>query len=177
LVYQPNPDGVANALILTTDALDPTSMTLVLLGDLVLLGTFPEPWPTHPAVGTWHNAAPDTIRRNFGVRLTGSQILLMREKPKDIEDLVCGIGVYLLTRDIIRQFVHAPVDASTCERQITSALDYLSGTGVTLVEFPFVGEYVNVNSANDLAAAELAFSKLQNTSDVWTPVERPLLDT
>jgi glucose-1-phosphate thymidylyltransferase len=153
IVPQPAPDGVANAILLTAPHV--RDRALVVLGDLVLDGRFHTPFPTAPAVGIWPEAPAATTRKNFGVRLDDAgRVLAFEEKPKATEGLICGIGVYLLTRKQIESFAGAPVNPATGEREITAAMDYLRTSGGTMATFRFEGHYFNVNSAEDRKRAE-----------------------
>jgi glucose-1-phosphate thymidylyltransferase len=97
LCPQSRPDGVANAFALALPHLD--APALFLLGDVILRGSFPTVFPDPPAVATWEAASADTIRANFGVRLRGDQVVALVEKPPAVDDLICGLGAYLLGPD------------------------------------------------------------------------------
>lgn len=154
VVRQMVPDGVANAIQLTAPHV--RDHALVVLGDLVLDGRFHTPFPPAPAVGIWPEAPAAAIRQNFGVRLDATgRVLGFVEKPAEIDGLVCGIGVYLLTRKQIESFAEAPVNPATGEREITTAMDHLRSRGETTGSFRFEGRYFNVNSAEDREQAEL----------------------
>jgi dTDP-glucose pyrophosphorylase len=153
IVRQPAPDGVANAILLTAPHV--RDRALVVLGDLVLDGRFHTPLPLPPAVGIWPEAPAATTRKNFGVRLDDAgRVLAFAEKPAATAGLVCGIGVYLLTRKQIESFAGAPLNPVTGEREITVAMDHLRSCGESMATFRFEGHYFNVNSAEDRKLAE-----------------------
>jgi dTDP-glucose pyrophosphorylase len=155
LVAQPEPDGVASAVLLALPHLE--GPALVVLGDLFIAGAFDAPWPPAPAVAVWPEAPPHAVRRNFGVAVDAAgRVSALVEKPADPAGLVCGLGVYLLGRDDIASFASAPVDTTSGERQITAALDHVRLARGPLGVLRFRGAYVNVNSAEDQAEAEAA---------------------
>lgn len=152
LCPQSRPDGVANAFALALPHLD--APALFLLGDLILKGTFPAEFPDAPAIATWGAAPAATTRANFGVRLSGGQIVELVEKPVEVDGLVCGLGAYLMGPAELARFADAPVNPRTGEREITDALRHLRLTGSVLRSLPFAGEYLNVNEPADVARAE-----------------------
>jgi len=153
VVVQPEPDGVANAVLLALPHL--AGPALVVLADIVLdgeLGRAPPP----PALVAWPAAPPAVTRKNFGIRVApdGAPVELV-EKPAAVDGLVCGIGVYWLTREVVDRFADAPLNPRTGEREITAALAF------TMRETPYRiwehrGRYFNVNTPADLAEAEAA---------------------
>lgn len=153
VIVQAEPDGVANAVLLALPHLE--GPALVVLADIVLDGELGPP-PPPPALVTWPAAPPEVTRKNFGVRVgtDGAPVELV-EKPAAADGLVCGIGLYWLTPDVIARFAAAPRNPRTGEREITAALAFtLRETRYGLWEHR--GRYFNVNSAEDLAEAEAA---------------------
>ncbi len=151
VVGQEQPDGVASAIALALPHL--VGDALVALGDVVLEGDFVEPWPAAPALAVWRAAPPKVTRDNYGIRVHEGAPVELIEKPDEPADLLCGIGVYLLTRAVIEGF-QASVPDARGERAITDALarSVAGGTRYGLLEL--AGRYVNVNTAEDLAEAE-----------------------
>jgi dTDP-glucose pyrophosphorylase len=151
IVYQPWPDGVANALLLSQPFLD--EEVIVTLGDVFLDG--PLTLAPAPALFLWREAPPADTRNNFGVALTADGLVSgVIEKPDDDRRLACGMGVYLLTRSAIAAFRDAPIDVRTGERGITDGIQAAIEAGVRFRAIPFSGYYSNVNSPRDIAAIE-----------------------
>jgi dTDP-glucose pyrophosphorylase len=153
VVTQPEPDGVANAVLLALPHL--AGPALVVLADIVLDAELGPP-PPPPALVTWPAAPAEATRKNFGIRCgrDGAPLELV-EKPSTAEGLLCGIGMYWLTPAVIERFGAAPLHPRTGEREITAALAF------TMRETPYrlwelKGRYFNVNTAADLAEAEAA---------------------
>jgi dTDP-glucose pyrophosphorylase len=152
IVEQAAPDGVANAVLLALPHL--AGKALVFLGDVVLQGTFSAPLPATSAVCVWREAPPDATRENFGVVVDNGAVVEMVEKPADPRGLLCGIGVYALTRDAIALFASSPVNPVKGEREITEALRHLVRHRVPLGAFEFSGRYININRLADRALAD-----------------------
>jgi glucose-1-phosphate thymidylyltransferase len=158
IVEQEKPDGVANAILLAAPHL--VSDALVFLGDIVLQGAFSSPMPQTSAVCLWREAPADAVRENFGVVLEGGAVVEMVEKPADTTGLLCGIGVYALTREAIALFATSPVNAVKGEREITEALRHLVRNHVPLGAFEFSGLYININRLSDKTLADEQLLKI-----------------
>lgn len=152
VVEQARPDGVANAILLAAPHL--VANALVFLGDIVLQGEFSAPLPAQSAVCVWRDAPPETVSENFGVVLENGAVLELVEKPADPGRLLCGIGVYALTREAIAMFATSPINPAKGEREITEALRYLVRHGVPLGAFEFSGRYININRIKDRERAD-----------------------
>jgi UDP-N-acetylglucosamine diphosphorylase / glucose-1-phosphate thymidylyltransferase / UDP-N-acetylgalactosamine diphosphorylase / glucosamine-1-phosphate N-acetyltransferase / galactosamine-1-phosphate N-acetyltransferase len=160
IVEQAKPDGVANAILLAAPHL--LDQALVLLGDVVLEGTFSHPLPSESAVCLWDEAPPETTRENFGVTLEDGTVAELIEKPAEPRGLQCGIGVYALQRACIEKFIDAPINPVKGEREITESLRYVMHHGFPLGAFHFSGAYVNINRLVDRSRAEEVLSALTN---------------
>jgi hypothetical protein len=131
---------------------------LVVLGDIVLDGELTEPPPVAPALVIWRDAPPAVTTRNFGIRLdAGGSPAALTEKPTDAAGLVCGLGLYWLTPEVIDRLGAAPVNPRTQEREITSALAFAM-RDTRFGVWDFTGRYFNLNTAADLADAEAAIA-------------------
>lgn len=152
IVEQPAPDGVANAILLTLPHL--VAPALVFLGDIVMEGEFQNPLPAESAVCIWKEAPDETTIENFGVVARDGAVVSMIEKPAAPKNLLCGIGVYALTREFIAEFANSPINPVKGEREITEALKYVLGLGYPLRIFEFTGAYININRLADRSKAE-----------------------
>ncbi|MBA3463676.1 MAG: NTP transferase domain-containing protein [Deltaproteobacteria bacterium] len=152
VVTQSRPDGVANAVRLALPHL--SGPALVVLGDIVLDGELSAPPPSPPAVVIWPEAPPAATVRNFGVRIDrDGAAAAVFEKPTDTTGLLCGLGLYWLTPEVIDRFGAAPVNPSTGEREITAALGFAMQT-TRFGVWHFAGRYFNLNTAADFDEAE-----------------------
>jgi dTDP-glucose pyrophosphorylase len=152
IVRQPQPDGVANALLLAQPLLD--DLAIVTLGDLFLDGTLPA-MPHEPGVVFWREAPPEETAKNFGITSRSDGLVSeVVEKPTDACGLSCGMGVYVLTRSGISCFHKAPIDPATGERGITYGIQAAIAAGLRFRAIPFSGYYNNVNSSADVIAVE-----------------------
>ncbi len=152
-IPQAYPDGVANAILLALPWL--ISDALVVLGDSVFAGAF-SGWPPRDQSGVcvWPTAPDQALRENYGVRESYGKVLDLVEKPKFLDNLQCGIGVYALTASAIHAFHNVPLNTATREREITEALRVINKNGHPLSVFEFRGDYVNVNRPEDRDHAE-----------------------
>ncbi len=158
IIEQAKPDGVANAILLTAPHI--LEQALVLLGDVVLEGTFSQPLPSGSAVCVWDEAPDEATRENFGVALENGVVADLVEKPVEPRGLKCGIGVYALQRGCIEKFIDAPINPAKGEREITEALRYVMHHGFPLGAFHFSGAYVNINRLADRSHAEAVLKAL-----------------
>jgi dTDP-glucose pyrophosphorylase len=151
VVGQPQPDGVASALLAAAPLLDDVS--LVVLGDMFFAGRF-APFPRRPSLVYWCGASPADTRKNFAIATDPDGVVhAVTEKPIDTEGMRCGVGVYVLTPEVVACFAAAPVDARG-ERGITSGIAAALACGLRFQQASFHGFYGNVNCGADLAAIE-----------------------
>jgi dTDP-glucose pyrophosphorylase len=152
IVRQSMPDGVANALLLAQPLLD--ERAIVTLGDLFIDGAFGS-FPREAGLAFWRDAPSAETAKNFGIITDRDGFAsTVIEKPDDPCGVKCGMGVYVLTRQVISAFATATVDASTGERGITEGLRAAIAAGIRFKPIPFSGYYNNVNCGADIAAVE-----------------------
>jgi dTDP-glucose pyrophosphorylase len=152
VVHQPQPDGVANALLLAQPLLD--DVAIVTLGDLFLDGTFAS-IPREAGLAFWCDAPAEETANNFGIAARADGFVSgVIEKPANPHGLRCGMGVYVLTPSVIACFRSAPVDSRTGERGITHGIQAAIEAGVRFRAIPFSGYYKNVNTSADVTAVE-----------------------
>jgi dTDP-glucose pyrophosphorylase len=151
-VHQPQPDGVANALLLAQPLLD--DVAIVTLGDLFLDGTFAS-IPCEAGLTFWRDAPADETASNFGIVTRPDGFVAgVIEKPANPRGLSCGMGVYVLTPSVISCFHKARVDSRTGERGITDGIQAAIEAGIRFRTIPFSGYYKNVNTSADVMAVE-----------------------
>ena len=152
IVRQPEPDGVANALLLARPLLD--ELAIVTLGDLFLDGQF-APIAPEPGLVFCRAAPPEETARNFGIAAHPDGFVSgVVEKPADFRGWHCGMGVYVLSPAVVDCFRDAPIDARTGERGITDGIHAAIASGIRFRTVPFSGYYKNVNSRADVMAVE-----------------------
>lgn len=152
VVHQPQPDGVANALLLAQPLLD--DVAIVTLGDLFLDGTFAS-IPREAGLAFWCDAPADETANNFGIAARADGFVSsVIEKPANPRGLSCGMGVYVLTPSVISCFHKARVDSRTGERGITDGIQAAIEAGVRFRAIAFSGYYKNVNTSADVMAVE-----------------------
>jgi dTDP-glucose pyrophosphorylase len=151
VVIQPEPDGVANALILAQPFLD--DVVIVALGDLFIDGIFAS-IPQGPALTFWDEAPELETRKNFGIKVQEGLVTNVIESPRDGCDLLCGMGVYVLTQPVISCFRRTLVDPGSGERGITTGLQVAIELGIHFSLVRFRGYYNNINTPSDFMATE-----------------------
>lgn len=151
IIRQPRPDGVANALLLAESMLDDTF--IVVLGDLFLDGIVAD-LPRTPALIVWNHALETETRKNFGIAVENGVARYVLEKPAATGRLFCGIGAYVLNRDVLACFRRAAIDAVSGERGITAGLQTAIESGIRFECLGFSGYYNNVNTPDDARAVE-----------------------
>ncbi len=159
IVRQDRPDGVANAMVLA--ARHVPHRAIFILADLVLSGAFAA-WPEEgSALPYWSEAGAADTSRNYGMLLRDGVVTSVIEKPADTAGLVCGMGVYLFTREVLEGFRTAPINPKSGEREITTAIAAAIEGGTRFAAPAFEGTYVNINTTEDLerASALLAGSR------------------
>jgi glucose-1-phosphate thymidylyltransferase len=151
VVIQPEPDGVANALLLAQPFLD--DVVIVALGDLFIDGIFAS-IPQGPALTFWDEALELETRKNFGITIQDGSVTNVIESPRDPRGLLCGMGVYMLTQPVISCLRRTPVDPGSGERGITAGLQVAIELGIHFSSVRFRGYYNNINTPSDVLAAK-----------------------
>jgi len=94
---------------------------------------------------------PKYIRKNYTVTLRDGAIVGLLEKPRSVEGTVMGTGTYLLhPRAIERLAAEFAADIEKGPRDWTGWIDAQARGGDTVLPFHLRGDYVNVNSRDDL---------------------------
>ncbi len=157
LHLQPEPDGTVNALLRLAGFLP--ERFIVVLGDCLLGGHIGASADgPFPGIVVWQEANPDSVKANFSVILRAGRVLAVEEKPRDVDNRLCGAGVYFLNRSFLETVADLPSD-SLGRRELTNALDYFLASGGRLQASVLSGSYINVNTPEDLRRARLLFGK------------------
>ncbi len=156
LHLQPEPDGTVNALLRLAGHLP--GRFVVVLGDCLARGRFEDRATPFPGIGVWRDADPDSARANYTVDLLGEKVTAVQEKPTEVNEDLCGMGVYFLDGDFIEGTVDLPPNRQG-RRELTDALGHFLDRGGTLHSFFFSGSYVNINTPEDLRRARLLFDR------------------
>jgi NDP-sugar pyrophosphorylase family protein len=94
------------------------------------------------------------IRKNYAVALRDGHIVDLMEKPRVVTGPLMGTGTYLLSPEVFRRLeVAYGDDHSKGPRDWTTWLGEQARGGATILPFMLTGQYVNVNSRDDLNQA------------------------
>ena len=104
---------------------------------------------------------PKHIRKNYVARFEDGRIVALEEKPRTVTSSLMGTGTYLLHPELIARLgrVYAGGDDGG-PRDWTSWLGTLCASGELLRPFLLRGQYVNVNSRDDLNYANYLVREL-----------------
>ena len=91
------------------------------------------------------------IRKNYVVTLRDGCIVDLVEKPKIVRSGLMGTGTYLLHPDVFKHLADAYAKGpEQCPHDWTSWIAELARSGEKILPFHLEGEYVNINSRDDL---------------------------
>lgn len=90
------------------------------------------------------------IRKNYTVSIAKETITGLTEKPETASQGYLGCGTFLFKTDIFDAIRMVPPSARTGKKELLEAVDLLVRTGKTVLPFYTGGDYVNVNTADDL---------------------------
>jgi len=153
IVYQKEPKGIANALLCTRDIVP--SKFIVALGDCFMRGWFPISPPF--SIGILTEASKETTKQNYLVEVDSSKSYVSRveEKPEHIGLLdYCGMGIYSFKRWIFNYIEQTPPSSLRNEIEITDVLQTMIDSGELIRPVWFVGDYINVNTPEDITKVE-----------------------
>ena len=95
----------------------------------------------------------EVIRRNYSVALDDGRITALVEKPVDAPSPFVGCGTYAFTPDIFADARATGRSARTGRLELTDIIDHLARRGGCIRAFELTGHYLNVNTLEDLNAA------------------------
>ncbi|GAB6097578.1 hypothetical protein JCM14469_38320 [Desulfatiferula olefinivorans] len=99
------------------------------------------------------NATPREIRKNYMVEMTGDRVSRLIEKPVGAIPGVMGCGTFVFTAEIFRAIRMTAPSPRSGIVELVDAVDFLIRSGKTVLPFFLDGDYVNVNTADDLNRA------------------------
>jgi NDP-sugar pyrophosphorylase family protein len=95
----------------------------------------------------------DLIRKNYSVELDGDRIRRLIEKPDVAPTPYVGCGTYLFGPEIFRDARETPRSPRTGRLELTDVIDHAATRGGDVRAFVLSGHYLNVNTVEDLNAA------------------------
>jgi dTDP-glucose pyrophosphorylase len=110
--------------------------------------------------GLYRTDDPDVIAKNYAVTLSEGCITRLVEKPETAGASHAGCGTYLFSPDIFRHAHATPLSAATGKLELTDIIDHAARQGALVLPFFVTGQYANVNTVEDLNAANYACRSL-----------------
>jgi len=152
MIQEEKPQGIAGAVMAAMPVMRRDEPFIVVLGDCLYRGYFSEPI-LFPGVAAWPFwRSKKELKTNFAVETDHNSITKMIESPSRSEcsigtEWLCGMGVYFLTTKIYDEIW----------KNTDKCFTELVGTYAGLNLIRFYGDYLNVNTPEDLAEAEKHF--------------------
>jgi UDP-N-acetylglucosamine diphosphorylase / glucose-1-phosphate thymidylyltransferase / UDP-N-acetylgalactosamine diphosphorylase / glucosamine-1-phosphate N-acetyltransferase / galactosamine-1-phosphate N-acetyltransferase len=156
-IENPDVDGGLGTLFTVVEP-HVTEPFILMLGDELYLGTnhaalaeVAGPYTGVCAIHPTDDA--EVIAKNYSVTLEGGRITSLVEKPEKPPTPYVGCGTYLFDPVIFRHARETPRSARTGRLELTDVIDRAARAGETVLPFELVGNYLNVNTVEDLNAA------------------------
>ena len=131
---------------------------LMLLGDELYVDTNHaelarlEGTPT-AVCGLYPTEDMELIRKNYSVVLEDGRIRALVEKPDVAPTPYVGCGTYVFSPEIYRDLHETPLSPRTGRLELTDVIDHAAKRGAVVLPFVLSGHYLNVNTVEDLNAA------------------------
>jgi len=129
----------------------------MILADECYVGTNHAELVRHPyasalaTCGVMMSEYPKQIRKNYTVALRDGCIVDLVEKPATVTSRLMGVGTYVLHPDVFRRLEAAFTGGGMSgPKDWTSWLGSLARDGERILPFELAGQYVNINSGDDL---------------------------
>jgi dTDP-glucose pyrophosphorylase len=100
------------------------------------------------------------IRKNYSVELRDGRITALVEKPEQPPNRYLGCGTYCFTPAIYADAHATPRSARTGRLELTDIIDHAARRGAVVLPFVIGGQYLNVNSVEDLNLANFVVRSL-----------------
>ncbi len=150
-VEQKELNGIAEAITLTEDHI--TDRFLVVLGDCVIDGKFEVPSDLEQGIGVVRTKDEQKIKQNYSVELEDGSISKVVEKPTNLVNDLCGMGVYLFQKKLFDYIPMTPPSEVSNNVEITDVIQTMVDHDEDIKPLFFEGTYINVNTPEDLKMA------------------------
>lgn len=152
VVFQDEPQGLADAILRAEPYIK--DECVIALGDCFQLGQFALDPCRDLAVGVWETNNDYEILKNYIVGVEDKTITAFTEKPKEITSRLCGMGTYFMDKRVFFYIRKALPSLKPGGGDFTEVLQMMVDCGEVIYPNFFEGTYINVNSPQDLAAAD-----------------------
>ena len=144
--------GIADAISHVKDCV--SDNFIVVLGDCICDGEFRFPEKIVQGVGVRKTENIEEIKRNYSIELKNNIVYQVVEKPKEIPNDLCGMGVYFFDRRVFRYIDKTKPSKLRNEVEITDVIQNMIEAGEKIIPVFFEGDYVNVTFPYDVIKTE-----------------------
>jgi glucose-1-phosphate thymidylyltransferase len=148
--------GIADALLHVQDYV--SEHFIVALGDCLYSGEFKTSENIEQCIGVYKTKNVEDIKLNYSVELNKNNFVSkVIEKPKNIINNYCGMGVYVFKRDVFDYIKGSKPSILRNEIEITDVIQKMIEAGEKITPAFLDGRYINVTDPGDLKKAESLF--------------------
>jgi len=158
-IEQKEQRGIADAVLCVKNYVDKNF--LIVLGDCIFNGKFNFTDDFDQKLGVCKTSDKDFIRNNYSVEINKGCICNVIEKPKDIVNDFCGMGVYFLNSKVFNYISKTKPSSLRNEVEITDTIQNMIDAGEKIKPIFFEGDYLNITYPSDLKNAEKIISSLE----------------
>jgi dTDP-glucose pyrophosphorylase len=148
--------GLGTALLAVEPHVD--EPFVMLLGDELYLesnhaelATLVEPYTA--VCGLHATEDVDLVRKNYAVTIDAGRITGLVEKPESAPNGFVGCGTYVFTPDIFTDAHETPPSPRSGRLELTDIIHHAAKRGALVLPFVLRGQYLNVNTVEDLNLA------------------------
>lgn len=155
-VEQKKLKGIADALLHVQNYV--SEHFIVALGDCLYSGEFKTSENIEQCIGVYKTKNFEDIKLNYSVELNKNNFVSkVIEKPKNIINNFCGMGVYFFKRDVFDYIKGSKPSILRNEIEITDVIQKMIEAGEKITPAFLDGRYINVTNPGDLKKAERLF--------------------
>lgn len=146
--------GIAEAIELVEGKVNGNH--IVVLGDCICKGEFVFPKKFKQGVGVFKTDEEKDIRRSYSIEIEhkNGSISKVVEKPKQLSNNLCGMGVYFFNNKIFNYIKDTTRSKLRNEVEITDAIGNMIAEGEDVFPIFFRGKYLNITIPDDIKIAE-----------------------
>ncbi len=104
---------------------------------------------------------PEVVRKNYAVEVVDGRITALIEKPPSPHGGLVGCGTFLLDPEIFTTARGTPPSSRTGKLELIDVIDRAAREGGLVRAYELTGHYLNVNSVDDLNAANFLARSLE----------------
>jgi len=147
-VEQKKPLGIADAINHIKDFV--SENFIVVLGDCFCDGNFNFPNNMKHGLGVYETNNLNDIKRNYSVEIKRKYIIKVVEKPTEIINNYCGMGVYFFKNTIFDYIKLTEPSKLRNEVEITDVIQNMINRGEKFKPIFFKGYYLNITYPEDI---------------------------